>query len=346
MASGRRERMVRSERSYVQAGKKVLVGAALCILVLAAGCGTLDQGPGVPDSQAMGESGIADANDLLAPDAHASGHGGFFPLDIGNLWTYSGELTVAIEPGDPIVTERLEVHSIIGTEELFGREYVLEKQFNIDEDGDTLSPYWVRYRQDRAGLYEADVAGSEPPSGTLLPRRVGDSHTAPMARIWNRISPTLRTGEREAYKAAWEDLCLKLRVIDNAARRPVAFAALSKGPPGGVMSEEITRLEYPLHPGQEWTIRDDPFYVLGACESHDVLDLPPGRMPGYKIAITNDLLGPNDWVYVWYGRRGFLGSEFYVETEIIDPNGNPMGTLVAEEHLFLESLDLVGKGRW
>ena len=164
--------------------------------------------------------------------------------------------------------------------------------------------------------------------------------------FWQAISRTLEAEHRDAYRRSLDDLCLRLRVIDSAIGRITGPAPVLQGPPGGVLPDEITLLKYPLHPSQEWTIRDDPFYVFGAVEAHEVLDLPPGRMNGYKIRIDNGLFGPSDWGYVWYGRDGYLGLTAHLETEILDPNGNPMGALVFDEHTLLESLDLVGKGRW
>ena len=342
--------MAETECLVFRLGKTVLVGLACSAALLAAGCGTLDQGPGESLGEGIGETELRSGQDPLGPGGRASDEKGFFPLDMGNMWTYTGELVLVIDDGPPFVTETREVRSIVGTEERFGREYVIEKQFNIDEDGDTLSPSWYRYRQDRAGLYLADIAANEPPLGRFArgayPGRVRDSRLERMARIWSRISVRVSAEDRRAYNRAWENLCLKLRAIESVTGTDSRFAALSKGPPGGVLPEEITMLKYPLHPSQEWAIRDDPFYVGAAVETHVVLDLPPGRIGGYRIRIDNSLFGPNDRALGWYGRDGFLGSEIHVESEILDPNGNPLGTMVLDDELFLGTLDLVGKGRW
>lgn len=339
--------MTRTRCLFVEVAQTILIGGVCGLMFLMAGCGTLDQGPA---SEATGESVLGSGQDLGSPDGGVSGPKGFFPLSIGNRWTYAGELTILMDDGVPSVFERKEVRSLIGTEERFGREYVVEKQYNIDEDGDTLAPYWYRYRQDRAGLYTADIAASEPPLDGFARapylHSARGSRSERMARIWDRISRRIETGDREAYSKAWERLCVKLRAIGAAGEAGPGYPSLGKGPPGGVLPEEITMLAYPLHPGQEWVIRDDPFYVGAFVECHEVLELTPGRFGGYKIGIDNGLFGPNDWAYVWYGRDGFLGSRVHVESEILDPYGNPMGTMIADEYLFLESLDLVKKGRW
>jgi hypothetical protein len=321
---GRREQMSGVRCSPMTPAKTWLTGMACLIGLMTAGCGTLDQGPGEPT-------------------------GDFFPLTIGNRWTYAGEFTVATEDGLPFVTETRQVRSIVGTEECFGRQYVLEKEFNIDEDGDTLLPYRYRYRQDGGGLYLADIEASEPPLDRLARSayvgRGRDDGSEWMAAVWDRIALTIRAEDKDAYNGAWEGLCLKLRSIETATGWNPGFAALSTGPPGGVLPEEITLLKYPLHPSQQWVIRDDPFYVGAAVRSREVLDLPPGRIGGYKIRVDNSLFGPNDWAYVWYGRRGFLGSEIHVESDILDQSGNPMGTMVADDRLYLETLTLIGTWR-
>ena len=342
--------MTRTKCLVRWAGRAILMGLAFSLVLLGAGCGTLDQGPDTPAGETIEESGLAAGQEPRTPDGGASIPGGFYPLTIGNTWVYAGEITITIDGGSPSVTPTREVYSLIGTEERFGREYMLEKRFNIDEDGDTLSPLWFRQRQDRAGLYTADIAGSEPPlyeyRGARRPGAVVERWSERSGRIWREIETGTEPGTREAYRKAWEDLCLKLSVIEAATGGAARFGSVFRGPPGGVFPEEITRLKYPLHPSQHWTIRDDPFFAFSTVEAHEVLDLPPGRMNGYRIRIDSDLYGPNDRVHIWYGRDGYLGASARLELEVRDHAGNPIGLMVFEEQTFLESLDLVGKGKW
>ena len=94
------------------------------------------------------------------------GKGEFYPLAIGNTWTYAGEFSMRFGSGSPYRSMKDETRTIIGTEVLFGREYMLEEQFLIAGSlfgGVDTFTYWVRFRQDRAGLYAADVASGDPP---------------------------------------------------------------------------------------------------------------------------------------------------------------------------------------
>jgi hypothetical protein len=167
-----------------------------------------------------------------------------------------------------------------------------------------------------------------------------------MTALWREASVAIQTGQEEVYRQGWEELCRRLRVIDIALGREAAVGMQLQGPPGGVLPEEITRLRYPLHPSQEWIIRDDEILVAAMVEEHDVLDLAPGKMGGFKIRLLIEDLGSEDLVHVWYGRAGTLGLSIHIEQEMVDPGGNPIGTLVLDERRFLESLDLARGGRW
>jgi hypothetical protein len=331
-----------------QVRESAVLGIALCIGLVMASCGTLDQGPDRALGEGPAESGLASEQGLLAPDGHST-EKGFFPLDIGNTWTYAEKFVVVVDDGPPSVTERRETRTMTGTEELSGHEYVVEVAAGFDENGDTLYKQVTRYRQDRAGLYEADIAAGQSPSNAgraaSFVRSSTERNDDAMARVWEEISRKVGTEEQAAYRRGWEDLVSRLSVIYGAMGRPSGLTPVLQGPPGGVLAGEITRLKYPLHPSQEWVVRDAPIYVYSTVESHDVLDLPPGKMNGYKLRIMNDALGPEDLVYYWYGRDGLLGFTVHVETVIVDPGGDPVGSLVVDENAFLESLDLLGKGK-
>jgi len=77
---------------------------------------------------------------------------------------------------------------------------------------------------------------------------------------------------------------------------------------------------------------------------HDALDLPAGKMNGFRISVISELYDQCDVVFLWYGRNGFLRLFAHFEVEMLDPNGNPPGVLVAEENLFLNSLEIVRGG--
>lgn len=265
---------------------------------------------------------------------HDPGKGAFYPLAIGNTWTYTGEFSMRIGSGSAFSASRDETRTIIGTEELFGREYFLEEQLNIENSiffPDTFT-YWLRYRQDRAGLYEADVAMSDPPgedSGMELTGWNG---------LWKRAVEELGPVDTEAVERVKIAHFNKIRTVNELLGRK-AGSPLLTGPPGGILPDEIQRLKYPLHTRQEWIIRDDPLFY-SVAEGMDVLDLPAGRLNGWRIFIHNEFLGENDVVLLWYGRKGFLQMTVHLETE-----DNTFGDIIiSDENLYLVDYDLEGKG--
>ena len=106
---------------------------------------------------------------------------------------------------------------------------------------------------------------------------------------------------------------------------------------------EIVRLAYPLHTGQRWIIRADPRFTA-VVEGVDALRLPAGRFVAYRIRIDSVLFGPSDRVRVWYGREGFLQLDAHLVGEGTDENGDPIGTVVSEDHEALDDIALVAAG--
>jgi hypothetical protein len=284
-------------------------------------------------------------------ESQGAGKKGFYPLDIGNTWTYEGEITLTYEVGPPIVIETWQENMLVGTEERFGREYVLERERIIQDPDGSEFTNWIRYRQDKAGLYEADIPIAEPPLDSESESRspAPEILSSQRASFWMKISAAIEPEQESAYRRGFDELSQKLAVIDAAVHRGAATlpsrAPALTGPPGGVLPNEITRLSYPLHPGQEWTIREIPLFqsMVISC---DVLDLPPGRMSCWMIRIVPPGFGPNDEVLIWYGRQGFLRLFDHLEIDIVDPGGEPIDRLVFEEDLSLETLDLMGNGRF
>jgi len=340
--------MRKGRRSVFLQQWSLLILALFTALFLFAACEVMDQRPNNPTGQRSPGSSQWTQTGNSTIRARESESKGFFPLDIGNRWTYTGKVSLEVGEGSAVVFHTEEEHTIVGTEILFGREYILEKQEIVVNTRDAMFTYWVRYRQDRAGLYEADVPILEPPSagedgGAYTDLKV-DIRRSQWAILWQRISTKIRPENQDAYQQAWDRLFQKLRVIDEVLGRQTLGIRMLIGPPGGVLPDEITRLRYPLHPRQEWIIREDPF-MTSIVEGHEVLDLAPGKMGGFKIRVLNAALGPDDIILFWYGKEGFLKLFTHVEDEAVDPEGNPIDTLVSEHSLILESLDLVQPGR-
>src|SRR6185503_21276890 len=131
-------------------------------------------------------------------------------------------------------------------------------------------------RQDRSGLYEADVATSVPPTcaTALAPTALGEpAPGSPLSRAKYR-ELLQRNGVRKEKLDPYAEALV--RVVDRARRIDAALE--SRGRPGGALEGEITRLRYPLHPGARWTIRESPLFTA-VVEDQEILDLPAGRLP-------------------------------------------------------------------
>jgi hypothetical protein len=246
--------------------------------------------------------------------------GAFFPLAVGSEWHYAAHLKsqaiVDGEPQPPEVENGDVSLSIIGTETRFGREYFVAELAAEIGSGPPVT-VWVRYRQDRGGLYEADIPISEPPTGTAA---ASVEHVPVGHRLNAPLVLRLLGGERHALRG----------------RRTTRTHDSSRQPPGGPMSNEITRLVYPLRPGQEWVIRDDPLFE-SRVDGRDVLVVPAGRHSAWRVWISNDFSGPNDVVHDWYNRHGIIAEYQRTETPYLDPSGAEVGTLINE--VFIELTD-------
>jgi hypothetical protein len=125
-----------------------------------------------------------------------------------------------------------------------------------------------------------------------------------------------------AFRDAWERIQVRRRMSMHLAH--------------GGTTEELTRLLYPVQVGKEWTIRLDPLFAT-TVEAIESLDLPGGEQEAYRLRITSELFGANDSVVVWYGEDGFLGHSFHFEAVVTDSYGDPIGRMLGDEELRLQS---------
>lgn len=281
-------------------------------------------------------------------EASERGGPGFFPLTSNNCFYYSGQTSVYVS-GDSFVqvAPYIECRALIGSEELFGRDYTVEVRERVSFWPPPNGPgelSWIRYRQDKAGLYEADVDISQPPALTSAAQRASVARSAWSAfgKRTDEFLASARKGDPEAYRRAVTRLERKIALVYAAVGSAPGRSPHRIGPPGGVLADELTRLKYPLHPGQSWTIRGEPALFTSTVEAFEVVDLPAGRFAGWRIRTDIELLGPSDTVLTWYGRDGFLRLRVHLETEETDYE-HPYGTgrtLIFEERMVLEGFEL------
>ena len=287
------------------------------------------------------------AGGARAARASTAANAGFYPLAIGNRWHY--QRTFTLWPGgEPEVFPSEISREQVCVEPYGGHEYLVERLVEVTPAGNTHRS-WILNRQDRSGLYEADVSLQQGPScdpvpppglaGALAARRA--AHGGPLvesAAIEARFSTIGDPVRRAATLTAWKKL--EARIARVREELPVVARVSEGGPQPG----EITRLRYPLHVGAHWLIRDDPDLQLpGRVTALDVLQLPIGRVNAWRIRIEWPIIDPQrEYVHIWYGSRGYMGLQFHLISEMTDENGNPIGELAADETQWCDDLSLVG----
>ena len=290
-----------------------------------------------PNEPAASMAGAFRSGPALLASPH--GAGSYFPLQIGNRWHTSVDVHNRITFLDGSTQDTPSqadiVRVLIGTETIGGASYTVEQDSTHEQTpSEDLGSFvsWIRYRQDGAGLYEADVDPNTPPvlDGGIVARAAAhvDARGLP-----SRFASALTENQRAAFAAAWDKLEQRA-----AAIRSLRLAAK----PAGVLPGEITRLAYPLHPGQEWVIRSDPdFMFTGEVEANEVVQVPAGSFPSSRIRILFAFLGSNDRVHVWFSRSGMVAFRYHIESVATDVDGNIVGTVAFDYDESLQEYALV-----
>jgi hypothetical protein len=318
--------------------------APLTVLVfLLSGCGS---SPTDPASGGVTASAIRAEVDAAGSPGDRPPASLFYPLEVGNHWGYDHSLAAYIiptggSPGPVFGSNNRVIHDLVCVEHRLGRSYTVEQ---VQYEG--TPPWWVRDRQDGSGLFEADVDVTLPPAcGNAGGRRVFDAGAAPVRPgegEWLSLAAKIADPAKQAaYRVAWE----RVQVRAAAIRQAIGFTARAlPRAEVGAESGEITRLEYPLHPGARWVIRADPRFE-SIVEGAEVLDLAVGHVPGWRIRIDSEFLGPDDRVHAWYGPSGYLKLVAHLEGIATDNAGNIIGRVIADESEVLTELSL-GGGRF
>lgn len=281
---------------------------------------------------------VAMSQAVSAFGARAQEPNGYFPLRIGNRWHSIAETRAGRIPPDGGPVDELAYFTDIfrflkGTETIDGTSYVVE-QDSTNQQGSSFGPVvnWIRYRQDRSGLYEADVAANIPPvlnEGQFTGSGAGITPESDGGGMMSGLVYGVPENELAAYQEAWAKTAERVATIRSMGRKLALPGGANR--PGGVRAGELTRLAYPLHPGQSWIIRSEPDLVFTSqVEANETIDVPAGRFPSSRIRIDNSVLGPNDRVHIWFGRAGILAFRYHVEVPIVDPEGNSHGAFLVE----------------
>lgn len=260
---------------------------------------------------------------------------GFYPLASGNHWEHEILNVSVLTPnvGDPTRVEYrfFPITDQTCIEARNGKSYLIER---IGLRGGRPS-LWHRYRQDKHGLYLADDFNPACETTPSLQRESPDPEvTSDPLREACAAKPA---AERAAWLAAVDRIEERRDVVALALDRSMDPHGRRREPPPG----ELLRLSYPLHKGATWTSQREPLLVTCRVEGAETLQTPAGRLSGYRIRVTYDILGRLDRVTVWYGRQGYLGSHAHYVSDATNQDGHVVGTVVVDIDESLTRFSLV-----
>ena len=331
---------------------RLTLGAALPLLALIGCSGSSDRAARVsadrPSPLALTRP-VPDEGAAAAPGQTAES--GFYPLDLGDRWSYRTRFVTQIFPGGgpPLPPEELSWttdYENVCIESGGEKSYVV-RRFSSPQYPDPVVG-WDRLRQDHSGLYLANLPPSIPPAcdGGQPARRAATSERVRLENSWSEIASRVPADQGPAWRAAWERLeARRARVLGalSAGLREGAASDRGADPARSTLAPELLLLAYPLHKGAHWVSLDSP-HVTYTVVGHENLDLPAGRMVGWHLHEDADFLGHRDRVDWWYSSAGFLRLELLLQGEATDEAGNPLGLLVTEQSTVLTDLSLV-RGR-
>lgn len=296
------------------ASRSVLAG--LMLLATFLGCSTAT--PVQPDRRM--DHAISSVGST--PLASGFGAASFYPLKVGNRWEYSGESRFAlVDPevyGGPVVVDvrYTESHSILGEEERDGHVYALREEVREVQSGSYFGSgkSWSRMRQDRSGLYAANMP-QEPPSITTSAGAT--QATSVHGLLPGEVTAFRERGFSEDAIARFTARIVRLRMAARGAGR-----ALSER--GRDSDAELTWLLYPLRLGAEWNMVPGLEWParVGRIET---LETRSGRLVAYRIETNpgGEPMKEGEYVRLWYGRAGYVGYSLHLWDVATDADGNP-----------------------
>jgi len=269
----------------------------------------------------------ANASGAGVTEAAGFGSGAFYPLTIGNAWTYEGGgsarvLSGGSQPPEDFSYAFTETRRLIGTTHHEGTAYVVEEQVHHSVPESSYGPdtWWSRMRQDRSALFALDTLLQSPP--TIDEARVAASPAHGASHPYRIDSAAwLRNGSKDPALARFADRVEMMReAVRGITRRDAGPAA-----PSGL---ELRFLVYPLHPGVSWSTRPDfpwPVWVDGI----ENLITPAGKFSAYRIGVNpfGTTVHEGEWIYLWYSRQGYLGYSIHTFSLATGPDGQPTGAV-------------------
>jgi hypothetical protein len=280
-------------------------------------------------------------------------NGEFYPLSIGDHWSFHRTVTITVEvltdPPDVRVesSEATLEREIVGTEVIEGLEYLVERSSLEVIGRPGVKTTWTRFRQDRSGLYVADVSSTQPPPSDLAAAASSDADGGLVPYAFRKFLTGAGRPRSPAARLAMSEQLRRLEKLERSLEPGDADAggpAQGSGPPGQFFLGELRALDYPLHPGAAWFTRTEPFSVRSEVEAHEVVSLPAGKFPCFRVRVDNELLEPDDRIFAWYGRCGNLANSRHVETLAMDVETGEIARITTDDSTILSCVSLAEPG--
>ena len=309
---------------------------ALSLALFAAGCSeqrARNTAPTDPGSR---------AGTLLAPVpvARSPQHGpnslSYMPLQIGNRWDYSIEVTSRLESGDSppeiVHEERPWTSQIIGTDQRNGVIYFTQAEFDPRSLAVPLASFLVR--SDASGFYHLDLVQPGITAGEAGAR----NETWVTDHLSAVRTAAARTTHRAAFEAAAARVAARVQALGRL-ERVTPTSLLETGLPlrgqetgfrrGNALPGELTMLLYPLTGNARWIVREDPLFTRRVA-GRERMNLPAGPYTTWAIEGGSELFGPNDRVVFSHATDGLVRIRGRFEAEAVDSTGNPVGRVLFE----------------
>jgi hypothetical protein len=278
------------------------------------------------------------ANGLSAtetPDPPNGAHDGFYPLEVGNHWTYREvtDMKSVFVDGRPPVEATYETTidwALVCEETRLGRRYIVQKETTTYEDQSSV--YWFRERQDARGLYGLEVG--DPAACAPAATTRGGGATMESSRhmgdgdAWRERAGSRLLAQLSRSMPADEAATIATTLLDQADRLQSAAREAGRhhhGQPGGIQAGEIFELSYPLRIGKQWVMRDDDVHIERRVVGLEVRDVLGKKTLAYRIRLLSDLFGEST-IDLLYSRRGLVGIEATATSDNVDEEGNVIGT--------------------
>jgi hypothetical protein len=228
-----------------------------------------------------------------------------------------------------VVTEKPWAAEIVRTAQAGDLDYFIQ----LESDPSTAcalcgEQFWVR--QSRLGLFELDNVGIR--SDVTVDGTSNDPEATDLVAYVDRT--VTDPGQRAAFLRAATAVAAKLALV-----RPIPGGPR---PALGAAPGEITLLSYPLYVGARWIVRESPRFAR-IVVGRDVVNVPLGMFPAWKIRGTSELFGPDDQVFFWYSNLGLLGVRYHVVGDAVDDTGKVIGRVVTDSDQSLTGIHLMGR---